>query len=718
VEPLTAFDPTAIASYRLLGVLGSGGMGRVYLGQSQSGRPVAIKVLRADLVNDPATRRRFAREVAAARTIGPLFTAAVVDADTEAESPWLATTYTEGPSLEQWVDEHGALAPTAVLTLAAGLAEAVGSIHRAGLVHRDIKPSNVLLSATGPHVIDFGLVRAPHSTRVSMGRPVGTPSYMAPECIHGEEAGPPADIFSLGATLVFAATGRSLVESEAVYAQIMQIIQGRFELSEVPAELRPLIARCLSLQPTVRPTAAELVGILAAYGFPAPEPGWYETASTAPLGAVLEVPPHSGRFSRRRMLAAGGVAGFAVLGGAGAWLATHDRTADRPAGAAISPRPGTVLWMAKSGAQPTAGSPSATRIIPDGARRVVAARVSEVFAQTVEGRRLWTHPLSGRFVDAQAWEGGILVADMAGLWLLDLASGRQRFDFDAAGSLKARGAIQHVVSTFGRAFVKVDAATFALDDQGRALWQESAGSPLAADAKWLLTHDRTGAIVQVGLRNAATGQRRWIATYGVSNWPPEGPPPEGGPPEGGPPEGGPPEGGPPEGPGGGPPGRPHLLDDAWTRAEAHFGSELVAVRDGHDVRVLRLRDGEIVWHREWPTPIAAIAVAGDLLLVGADRLTALTFATGVQAWQSPLSGARMAISADGRTIAVAADRTITALDRAGSPQWQTDLPARVTRAVPDRVTLDQRTAFVMFKPVDRHVEPLDIDVVAVALGDA
>jgi outer membrane protein assembly factor BamB len=697
VKRLTAFDPTVIGSYRLLGVLGSGGMGRVYLGQSLSGRPVAVKVVRADLVDDPATRRRFAREVAAARTISPLFTAAVVDADIEAESPWLATTYIDGPSLERWVDQNGALAPMAVLTLAAGLAEAVGSIHRAGLVHRDIKPSNVLLSQAGPHVIDFGLVLAPHATRVSMGRPVGTPSYMAPECIHGEEAGPPADIFALGATLVFAATGRNLVESEVVYAQIMQITEGRFELSQVPAELRPLIARCLSLRPEDRPTAAKLIAVLANDGIPAPGPGWYETASSVPSGVVLDLRPRSGRFSRREMLTAGGVAVFAVVGGAGARFAIHDRAAVPPARAATSSRPGTVLWLAKSGAQPTAGGPSATRIVPDGARRVVAASVSEVFAQTVDGRRLWTHPLPTRFVDAHAWQGAVLVADTTGLRLLDPASGKQRFAVDAAGSLKAGGAIQHVVSSVERAFVEVGGETVALDEHGGRLWRQPGESPLAADSNWLLTHDRTGATVQVGLRDAATGHRKWLARYGVSAPPPGGPPPGGSPP-------------------GRPSGGPLMVDDAWSRAEAHLGAELVAVRDGHDVRVLRLRDGGIVWQMTWSMPIAAIAPAGDLLLVGADRLTALTFATGTQAWQSPLRGARMAISADGRTIVVAADRTITAMDLAGGPQWQTDLPTAVTRAVPDQVVVDQRTAFVTFKPMDQQVQPMDVDVVAVALA--
>jgi len=154
------------------------------------------------------------------------------------------------------------------------------------------------------------------------------------------------------------------------------------------------------------------------------------------------------------------------------------------------------------------------------------------------------------------------------------------------------------------------------------------------------------------------------------------------------------------------------------RTEAHIAAGFVAIRDGQELRVLRLRDGGTVWKRTWPTPIAATAVAGDLLLVGAERLSALTLATGAQAWQSPLRGARMAVSADGQTIAVAAERTITAMDREGGPQWETDLPAAVGAAVPDRVTLDQNTMFVTFKPVDRHAEPLGVDVVAVALGGA
>jgi outer membrane protein assembly factor BamB len=715
MKPLSAFDPTTIASYRLLGVLGSGGMGRVYLAQSRSGRPVAIKVIRADLVDDPASRRRFAREVAAARTISPLFTAAVVDADTEAESPWLATTYIDGPSLEQWVDHNGALGPRPVLTLAAGLAEALASFHRAGLVHRDLKPSNVLLSDTGPHVIDFGLVLSPHGTRISMGRPVGTPSYMAPECIHGAEAGPPADIFSLGATLVFATTGHSLVESEAVYAQIMQITQGRFELSEVPAELRPLVARCLSLEPTHRPTAGELVSVLAADGIPAPEPGWYQAVSTTPIGMVLDLPPPPAQPSRRRLLVAGAVAGVAVLGGVGAWFGTRGRDGTRDPVAGATAPPGTVLWQAKSGARP-AGAAGAARIIPDPTGRVVAVNASEIYAQTAAGRRLWTRALPAQFVDAHAWQDAVLVAATSRLWLLDAASGEQRFAVDVAGGIRG------VVPSGEHAFLAVASAAAAVDGQGRTRWRQPAGSPLAADSRWLLTHDRADDTVQVGLHDAGSGTRRWTVKYPVTTRPKGGPPGrDGGPPSGGPPgggggsSGGPVGGGPPGDPRGGPPGDPRGYDDAWARAEAMIGAELVVVRDGQEVRALRLSDGGTAWQKPWPTPIAAITVAGDLLLVGADQLYALRLATGEQVWRSPLSGARTAVTADGQALVVAAERTVSSLDLAGTIRWQTDLPAASPGVTTDQVIVDGPIALITFRPMNQQLPPPNIDVIAVAL---
>jgi outer membrane protein assembly factor BamB len=319
--------------------------------------------------------------------------------------------------------------------------------------------------------------------------------------------------------------------------------------------------------------------------------------------------------------------------------------------------------------------------------------------------------LPARFVDARSWQGAVLAADLTGLRLLDPASGTTRFAVDVPGR------VRRMVSSASRVFLDTTAATVAVDDAGRLLWRAAVGSLLAADGAGLLTQDRSAATVRIGLHDTATGRRRWSTTYAVAATARVGPPP-GGPlpdaPPGGPLPDAPPGGPLPDAPDAGPP----LVDDDWARTEAQLGAEFVAVRDGRDVRVLRRRDGRPVWRRLWPTPIAALAVVGDLLLVAADRLTALTLATGVDTWQLPLRGARMAVSAGGNTVVVVAERTITAVDPDGTPRWQTDLPAAFTRAATDRISLDAGTAFVTFKPADQQVKPLDVDVVAVALGDA
>jgi hypothetical protein len=266
MRPLGAADPKTIGPYQLLGVLGSGGMGRVYLGASRTGRRVAIKVIRPDLAEDAIFRDRFTREVAAAGRVSPLFTALVVDSDTEAAAPWLATTYIEGVSLDRQVLDDGPMGIDDVLSLAAGLGEALTSIHTVGLVHRDLKPSNILLNDSGPHIIDFGLALGSEQTRLTTSRVVGTPAYMAPERLRGEAAGPPSDVFSLGATLVFASTGRDLVDDASVYEQVLQIAEGRFTLTDVPSRLRALVVRCVSFHPEDRPTAAELTRFVVALG--------------------------------------------------------------------------------------------------------------------------------------------------------------------------------------------------------------------------------------------------------------------------------------------------------------------------------------------------------------------------------------------------------------------------------------------------------------------
>lgn len=328
MRPLGTTDPHSVASYRLVGVLGGGGMGRVYLGQSPAGRYVAIKVIRPELAADPMFRRRFSREVAAARLVNPLFTAAVVDADTEAESPWLATTYIEGPSVEQRVRSSGPLSISAVLTLATGLAEALASIHRAGLVHRDLKPANILLDDTGPHIIDFGIALSSDAERMTTGVNVGTPSYMAPERIQGEDAGSPGDIFSLGATLYFAATGRTLISGGSMFEQINQVTQGRFDLAALPIQLRPFVVRCISLRPQDRPTAKELSRILIGTGVSTPTPGWFQPLIALPGGEPqVDVPvaPTWGtpKLWQRRPVLAGAVLGALGLAAGGAWAVTR-----------------------------------------------------------------------------------------------------------------------------------------------------------------------------------------------------------------------------------------------------------------------------------------------------------------------------------------------------------------------------------------------------------
>lgn len=186
MHALEATDPPTVGEFRLLGRLGAGGMGRVYLGVTRSGRPVAVKVVRTEIASDQAFRARFVREVAAARQVGGFWTASVVAADADAEAPWLATEYVPGPSLQQAVVEAGPLPVGTVRAVAARLAEALAAIHAAGLVHRDLKPANVLLAPDGPKVIDFGIARPFLTETAGLTSAIGTPSYMAPEQIRGE----------------------------------------------------------------------------------------------------------------------------------------------------------------------------------------------------------------------------------------------------------------------------------------------------------------------------------------------------------------------------------------------------------------------------------------------------------------------------------------------------------------------------------------------------
>ena len=235
-------------------------MGRVFLGRSAGGRLVAVKVIRDDLAADPEFRVRFGREVAAAKRVGGLFTALVVDADVDGPVPWLAAAYVAGPSLADAISEHGPLPPESVLSLAAGLAEGLGAIHAAGLVHRDLKPSNVLLADDGPRVIDFGISRAAEASALTRtGLVVGSPGFMSPEQAEGGEVGPASDVFSLGAVLVFAATGMPPFGTGSTAALVYRVVHSPPRLDDVPAQVRSIAERCLAKDPGQRPTPAELL---------------------------------------------------------------------------------------------------------------------------------------------------------------------------------------------------------------------------------------------------------------------------------------------------------------------------------------------------------------------------------------------------------------------------------------------------------------------------
>ncbi|MFD8886278.1 serine/threonine-protein kinase [Streptomyces erythrochromogenes] len=349
-QPLRADDPQTVGGYRLAARLGSGGMGRVYLSHTQGGRPVAIKVVHPELAEDPTFRRRFRREVEAARRVRGAYTAELIDADAQATPPWLATVYVPGPSLSEAVARRGPLPDAAVVWLIAGVAEALVAVHDAGIVHRDLKPSNVLLAADGPRVIDFGISQASGLTATATGNTIGTPQYMAPEQGLAGETTPATDVFALGQTAAFAALGKPLYGDGPSMTVLFRIVHSQPDLTRLPEPLRPLFALCLATEPAERATPAEILAWCRAYlgeeatagGGPAvwrevagleeevPEPVARPAAAGATSGSDTSGGAASGDAAPSGAAPGGAAPGGAAPGGAG-----HVTAA--PAGAAASP---------------------------------------------------------------------------------------------------------------------------------------------------------------------------------------------------------------------------------------------------------------------------------------------------------------------------------------------------------------------------------------------
>ncbi|CAL9275491.1 Serine_threonine-protein kinase PknD [Streptomyces sp. SudanB5_2050] len=268
MQPLDVDEPTAVGPYRLLGRLGSGGMGRVYLGRSAGGRTVAVKIVHPHFALDEEFRARFRREVDAARRVGGAWTAPVLDADPDARVPWVATAYAAGPSLTAAVTDGGPLPDRSVRALGAGLGEALAAVHDLGLVHRDVKPSNVLLTLDGPLLIDFGIARATDGTAslTSTGVSIGSPGYMSPEQILGKGVTGAADVFSLGAVLAYAATGEPPFPGDSSAALLYKVVHEEPSLGTLDGELRELVAACLAKDPSARPAPGEVARRLAPEG--------------------------------------------------------------------------------------------------------------------------------------------------------------------------------------------------------------------------------------------------------------------------------------------------------------------------------------------------------------------------------------------------------------------------------------------------------------------
>jgi serine/threonine protein kinase len=342
--PLRRWDPERLGPYAVLGRLGSGSMGQVFLGRSAAGRLVAVKTIRPELAEEAGFRTRFAQEVAAARKVSGVFTASVVEADPEADIPWLATAYVAAPSLSRLVLACGPLPADSVRWLAAGCAEALASIHGAGLVHRDLKPSNVLVAPDGPRVIDFGVARAAERMgRTTSRGAVGTPAYMAPEQARDtREASVASDVYSLGATLLFAATGHPPHAGASVMDVLARLATEEPDLSGLPDELYDLVAACLDRVPRNRPTSTamlvQLGDFTVAQAGPDEDHPYLPDAAMALLSEYQRSPQ------------------FAAPGGAGEEDSTSASYTELPA--SYKPRPRRPPKGAGSG---TPGSPPAGR---------------------------------------------------------------------------------------------------------------------------------------------------------------------------------------------------------------------------------------------------------------------------------------------------------------------------------------------------------------------
>ncbi|MGR4884807.1 PQQ-binding-like beta-propeller repeat protein [Streptomyces sp. LARHCF249] len=536
--------PEYAGQYRLESVLGSGGMGVVHLATSASGLRLAVKVVHAQHAADPEFRARFRQEVAAARRVSGAFTAPVVDADPDAERPWMATLFIDAPTLAEQVREE-TLDRGALARLGAGLAEALRDIHRAGVVHRDLKPSNVLMAPDGVRVIDFGISRpADSDLRTETGKLIGTPPFMAPEQFQRpREVGPAADVFAMGAVLVHAATGRGPFDSDSHYLVAYQVVHSEPDLTGVPPSLAPVISRCLAKDPADRPTPDALLGELRAAAYPTgedtrafiPQPR-RPVSAQHPSAAVSadvthrrvrapETPP-AGRRPRRLAL----VLALALLltgGAVGAYAQFADgedpagRTAPRPSGPALEPA-APAPWSAPLGDRGPGNTVSACAAASGAlycsAPGLVAARLNPA-----DGALAWSVPgtgarTAGATAIAPASSGGLVLAVTPGsgvLQALDPATGVPRWKKDVAPNATVLTAGSKVLTAGADGTVTaLDAATGSVSWSKRlgrlgSVWLTGPGPTDGSVDLYVSTRADDGTSSQVSAVDPVGGTVRW-----------------------------------------------------------------------------------------------------------------------------------------------------------------------------------------------------------------
>jgi hypothetical protein len=417
VEPLGPGEPAQAGRYRLLAAIGEGAMGRVLLGVAPDGRLAAVKRVHRAFAHDAGFRERFRREVDVSRLVSGAYTAAVMDADPDAPTPWLASVFVAGPSLQEALDSTGPLPPSHVRHLAAGLASALAGIHRAGLVHRDLKPSNVLLAEDGPRVIDFGIARAAEggTDLTHTGAILGSPAFMSPEQAEGRPLTPASDVFSLGALLVLAATGRSPFAGASAPQSLYNVVHTHPDLRMLPPGIRALAEPCLAKDPGQRPSPARILEFLGPLP-PVPRP-WPAAVHgliaqrQAEVRDVLAKPPEPRRRGLRIALAAAAaviVAGAAITA---VTLASDDR------GATAASPPATTPVTTTSAPNPDPLGPDRLRgvdtckVLPSapGAGTLTPKIDVHLFACTYEtARRQWLELTIGGPVAAKGSPSGEL----------------------------------------------------------------------------------------------------------------------------------------------------------------------------------------------------------------------------------------------------------------------------------------------------------------------